>query len=260
GDDGVLQLQRRRHDALQHAVNSEADTEFLFVGLHVDVAGASLDRIRQNNVHQLDNGSFVGGALQVGQLHLLLFRLQFDVGIPGFRHGLHDGFQVFFFTLAVCLLDSFRNRAFRRYHRLDVEAGHELDIVHGEHIGRIGHGDGERCAHTAERQDLVAPRGICRDQLHNCRIYFKIGKVDGRNAVLFRKEIRYILIAEETELNESSAQAAVGFLLQLDGLAQLLRRDDLLFDKKITQTLRHASVSYAMSKKVESETRSRWGL
>ena len=45
--DGVLQLQRRRHDALQHAVNAEADAELFFVRLHVDVAGSALHRVGQ---------------------------------------------------------------------------------------------------------------------------------------------------------------------------------------------------------------------
>ena len=39
-DDGVLQLDRRLHDLVQHAVDAVADPHVLLVGLDVDVAGA----------------------------------------------------------------------------------------------------------------------------------------------------------------------------------------------------------------------------
>ena len=66
--DGVLQLQRRIHDRLQDAVNAEADAEFFFVGLHVNVAGAALHRIGEDQVHELDDGGFVGRFLQFLQV------------------------------------------------------------------------------------------------------------------------------------------------------------------------------------------------
>ena len=78
--DGVLQFQRRIHDRLQHAVNTEADTKFFFVRLHVNVAGAALHGIGEHQVHELDDGSFVGRFLQFLEFEFLLFGLHFDVG------------------------------------------------------------------------------------------------------------------------------------------------------------------------------------
>ena len=80
GGDGVLQLQRRRHDRLQHAVNTEADAEFFFVRLDMNVAGSPLDSVAQHNVHQLDDWSFIGCFFQFGQSQFLfLLIMQFDV-------------------------------------------------------------------------------------------------------------------------------------------------------------------------------------
>ncbi len=45
----------------------------------------------------------------------------------------------------------------RCHYRLDVVAGHELDVVHGEHVRGVGHGDCERCARTA----TAAGSGTC---------------------------------------------------------------------------------------------------
>ena len=46
--DRVLQLQRRLHHLVQHAVDAVADAEVLLVRLDVDVAGALLDRVEQD--------------------------------------------------------------------------------------------------------------------------------------------------------------------------------------------------------------------
>ena len=78
--DGVFQFQRRIHDRLQNAVNAEADAELFFVRLHVNVAGAALHGVGEHQVHELDDGSFIGCFFQLPELDFVLFGLQFDVG------------------------------------------------------------------------------------------------------------------------------------------------------------------------------------
>ena len=46
----------------------------------------------------------------------------------------------------VVLLDRVGDRGLRRDDRLDVVARHELDVVHGEDVGRIRHRDRQRRA------------------------------------------------------------------------------------------------------------------
>ena len=58
---------------LQHAVDAEPHAEFLLVRLDVNVAGAALDGVRQDQVYELDDGRFVGRLLQVAEIHLRLF-------------------------------------------------------------------------------------------------------------------------------------------------------------------------------------------
>ena len=43
---------------------------------------------------------------------------------------------------------------FGRHDGLDVVPRHELDVVHGEDVGRIRHRDRQRGARAAERNDL----------------------------------------------------------------------------------------------------------
>src|SRR6266704_801069 len=73
--DRVLQFQWRIHDQLKDSVNAEADPEFFFVRLHVNVAGPALHGIGEHQVHELDDGSFVGSFLQFLELEFLLFAL-----------------------------------------------------------------------------------------------------------------------------------------------------------------------------------------
>ena len=124
---------------------------------------------------------------------------------------------------AIRLLDALQDRAFRRHHRLDVEAGHELDIVHGEHIGGIHHGDGQRGADPAERQHLVALGGLVGDQLDDRGINFEIGKIDGGNAVLAGEKVGDVLVGEIPQLDQDRPQPGAGFLLDLERLIQLLQ-------------------------------------
>src|SRR5208337_4487961 len=247
--DGVLQLHGRRHDGLQHTVNAEADAKLLFVRLDMNVASAPLHSVPEDDVDQLDHGSFVGSFLQLRQLHLLFFRLQFDVAIVHLLHRLHYGFEVFFFLFgtAVGFFDARENGAFRSDYWLDVEASHELDIVHRKDVGRINHCDGEGRAYATQRKDLVSLRGFKRNQLDDGGIDFKVREVDGGNAILPGEKIGDVLIGEEAELHQSGAQAAILLLLGLSRLFQLLWGNDLLFDEKVTQPLRHTSISYPLS-------------
>ncbi len=206
----------------RHAVNTEAHTELFFVRLHVNVAGSPLYRVGQHQVDQLYDGSFVSRSFQIGGFHLSFFRLQFDVGIVDLGHRLHDRFKVFLLGGAVGFFDAFENRAFGCDHRLDVEAGHELDIVHGEDVGRIHHGDGQRSADAAQGQNLVTFRGFKRNQLYDRRIDFEIGEIDGRNAVLAGEKVGDVLVRQEAQLDQGRAQTTVGLLLSLGRLLQLL--------------------------------------
>jgi len=78
-DHGIFQLQRRVHHRLQNAIDAEPHAQLLLVRLDVNVAGAALDRIGQDQVHQLDDRRFLGRPLQRGQVRLLHFGGQLQI-------------------------------------------------------------------------------------------------------------------------------------------------------------------------------------
>ena len=91
-------LHRRDHDRLQHAVNTETDAQFFFVRLDVNVAGAALHRIRQNQVHQLDDRRFFGGFLQVGETEFRFCSACSSRRLRPFPNRLHHLLKLFFFA------------------------------------------------------------------------------------------------------------------------------------------------------------------
>ena len=98
---------------------------------------------------------------------------------------------------AVVAVDRVLEGALRGHDRLDVVAGHELDVVHGEHVRRVRHGDRERRAGARERQDLVLPRRLGRDDLDDRGVDLEVVEVDRGHAVLPREQARDLLVLDE---------------------------------------------------------------
>ena len=226
----VFQLQRRRHDHLQNAVNAEPDAKFLLVRLQVNVARTALHGVGHDQVHELDDRSFLGGALEFREVHFLLFGGQFEVAAVTGKV-LHHLVQLFgVLVVAVELLNRFADGRFRGHHRLDVEAGHELDIVHREDVRRIGHRDRQRGTHARQRHDLVAHGGFLRDQLDDCGIDFVELQIDRGNTVLPREDRGDVLVAHQAQLHQATPQPPSVLLLVIECLLELLRSDQTVLD------------------------------
>ena len=223
---GIAQLQRRIHHRLQHPVDAEPHPHLVLVRLHVNIARAPLHRIRQDQVHQLDDGRLFGGSLQRRCVQLLLFgsQLQFLVFVHQILHQVAE-FFVAGGAAAVEPRDGFADRRFRRHHRLHVEPGHELDVVHREHVRGIRHRDGQHGAHAGQRHHLIAQRGVLRDQLNYVGIDFVILQVDGRYAVLPRKHTGDVIIGDIAHLRQAAPQLATIRALKFQRLIELVLRD-----------------------------------
>ena len=79
-DDGGLQLARRRLLVEEHAVDAEADAEFLLERLDVDIAGALLDGLGDHGVDQADDRRLARHVAQVLEIGAGLFVVAFGAG------------------------------------------------------------------------------------------------------------------------------------------------------------------------------------
>ncbi len=133
-------------------------------------------------------------------------------------------------------MDCFADGGLRRHHRLHVEAGHKLDIVHREDVGRIGHRDRERRSHARKRHNLIADCGFLRDKLDNGWIDFVELQIDRRDAVLPGKHCGDVFIAYNSHLDEARAQPAPVLFLIVEGLLELIRGDQAVFDENFAES------------------------
>lgn len=133
GDDAADHPAGDRGGGGENAVHAKAHAQLPPVGFEVDVRGPLLDRLGDDRVEQLDDGGVLGGLLQVDDLAGLALLLG-DVG----GRSLDDVVQ------AGEPRDQ-RGDAFAgRDRRAHLHAGHQGDVVDGQDVGRVGHGDQQR--------------------------------------------------------------------------------------------------------------------
>ena len=163
-----IRFTRRMTGASPPCFSSVRDVDLLDLLEHLDVVVGDVPRgLLERAGDHLERRGVVRGSPPAAILRfLLLLRLGGDARRR--RAG------------RVVARDRVGDRRLGRDHRLDVVARHELDVVHGEHVGRVGHRDRQRRAGAAERDDLVLLRGLRRDQLDDRRIDLELRQVDRR--------------------------------------------------------------------------------
>ncbi len=217
---GVLQLQRRLHDFMQHAVDAITDPEGLLVGLDVDVGGLFLDGIGQDQVDQLDDRSILAGLLEFAGVDLFAVVDDFQVDIIEIPHDIVEGS-----ALVIIFVDRVLDARFKSHDHFDVVAGHELDIVDGEDVRWIGHGDDQRRPGPVDRNQLVLLHDLGRDQLDDVLVDVKFIEIDGGDAVLAREESGEIFFFKIAKLDQAGTEAAARGLLLFESFGELFLVD-----------------------------------
>jgi hypothetical protein len=127
-DDAGGHAPRHGGDVLQHAVDAEAHAHLFAIGREMDIGGVHLHGLGDDLVDELDDGRVVGGLAQIDDLGALL-------GLS-----LGDGVGVGDDVLQAIQA---RDEAFDVLGRGDPDthlvAGHDRDVVDGEHVGGVGH-------------------------------------------------------------------------------------------------------------------------
>ena len=116
----------------------------------------------------------------------------------------------------------------RGHHRIDVVAGMEAHIVHGEDVGGIGHGHGQDVAGALQGQHLVLVGQLRRDQGDHRRLDGRpLVQVGRRDAILHAQEADDVLIGAEAQADDDAAQLAAFPPLEGDGFLKLWFGDQL---------------------------------
>ena len=217
--DRRLNVLGRVDDVVHHAVNPETDHQVGLERLDVNIAGAVLDRLRQESIDQLDNGRSVIGFQQVlgflrqfagHQVQTLLAQVDHQIVRSAGR-------------LVVSAIDRLGDYFERRNHRLDRFAEKQAQVVQRFEIGRIGDCHGDRVTIAAQWQQGILLGVIDRDFEHQVvvdRVLVDMG-LKGQ-AILLRQGPRQTLGLQGPHLDQRCSQFLTG-LLALPGSLQILR-------------------------------------
>ena len=195
----------------------------------MNIAGTALDRFGEDHIHQLDDWRLVSRSFQILQVHLGFSFLDFEIAFGTVQRG-HDRFEIVLLLGAVGPFDAFLNLALGGNHRLDVVAGHELDIVEREYVCGIDQGEGQGGPNPAQWQYLVALGDFVGNQFDDGGIDFAIGKIDRRYSILAGNKSCNLGFVEKTQFDQRRAKPPAFLPLQLLSLLQLLWSDRTFFD------------------------------
>ncbi len=256
--DRVLELQGRIHDLVQDPVDPEADPELLLVRLDVDVRRPPFDGVGQDEVHELDDRRLFGRIDQRVEVHLLFFFEDLQVRALGLLKVFHDLLQFERGGRTVVVVDRPLDAQLGGHDRLDVVAGHELDVVHGEDVRRIGHGDRDRGSGLVDRQDVVLTGDVGGDHLDDAAVDLEVLEVDRGDAKLLGEALGDVLFRDKSELDEGLAELGARLLLNPQGFLELILRDQARFRQQFTETNAHSWNSGGRKWKRAAPSRSTW--
>ena len=157
--DGEVDELRHALDLVQHAVDAEADHGRLALRLDVNVAGARVVGVLQQEVDGVDDVRVAGLDLVARlQLHVLLEVGEIDRAAAEIASGFrHRGAE------AVLLGDHAHHVALRRHHDLDLLLHHLVVGVESDGVERIDDGDDQLAVANRHRRHAVLAREGARD-------------------------------------------------------------------------------------------------
>ena len=244
--DGFAQAQRRVHHLVEDAVDAVPDAVLLFVGLDVDVGGAAFDGVGEDDVHQAHHGRLVRllfEGVDIKFFGLVVEHLEIATAPAGtVVEVFHDLLQLEGVGRAVVAVDRRTDLRLGGEHRLDRVTGHELDVVHREHVGRVQHRDGDFGAGFRHRHDRVFAGNVGRDDLDDRLVDLDLAEVDGRNLEVFRQGLDQLGLADDAHLDQIGPDAAAFFFLPRQRRPELIRGDFAGLDEHLAQSIHEASL------------------
>ncbi len=244
---------------MQHPVHAVADAGEAGSRLHVDVRGAILDRLLDHRVDDADDRR----RLRVDPASL---RAVFGLGRGGVRvvapdlgHGLladsvpgvggtngdrggrpgGSGGRRRLRVGWVILVDRFLDVAggCQRGHHL--HAGDELDVIEGNHVGRVTHRHEEALPQPLHRDQVVALGLLFLDQAHGILVDLKLRQVHEVDPHGRGFRLGDHLLGSEALVDDHTADASLlpGVGPDVVRLAVLLGGNDLLLDKDLACVL-----------------------
>jgi len=188
----------------------------------VDVGRPPLDGLGQEVVRQLHDRRVVDGALEVGDLVLLLaddLEVLVEVGDDVLE--LHRAVEE--------LVDRRGDVPLGGEDELDRVAGLEADPVDDRHAGGVGDGDDHLRAHAVDGEGEVLLHHLLGEQPHDIGVDLVFGKVHHGQTELAPEEGEELLLLDVPRLHQDRADPFMGPFLGFEGAAQLIGSEQVPF-------------------------------
>ena len=212
----------------------------------MDVTGPLLQGAGQDPVDQLDDGGLPGGLPPVVDGNGCWFGFAPFELVAGRRYALDGSVRAPLPGLpgpaaAIVLQDGPPDSGLGSHYRLDIEARHELQVVHGQDVGGVDGGDGQGGAFPTQRQNLVFPGCLRRNEPDDRGVDPEDGEVNGGQAELAAQNCADVVSGDPSHPDQAVSQAASVDPLVLQGPAELLPADEVFSDQQVTEVDRHES-------------------
>ena len=191
---------RRPGDLMEHAVDAEPDSEIVGARLDVDVRGAFLEGLAEDQVDVLDDRSVLDHRVKIGDLG--------DLGLVSGR-GLRRsrlGGEGRLAVVAVHARQVLGYLACAADHDMNVVPEQRAQVVNGEHVRGVCHADHRRVTAVGEREHTVATGKRLGNQLCRLGVERFVVEVDELHARLGSRRTDQVLLGDEAELAQDLAE------------------------------------------------------
>ncbi len=217
---------------LENAIDAVTDPKPRFHGLNQQIRGPQVDGVGQESVGQAHDGKFLRQAEQLIGVRFLpgLYLDHLEGGRAGF---LDDFLQGVIYVTAVIGLDRILEIMRGGQEQVDLQVGRRRQGVQGEHVQRIRHRHRQRAAHAGDGHHLMLSSDLRRDDALQGRVHLDAAQADGGDpqSLAQRREERDLV--DIAALNEDGLEAAARGLLNVQGLLELLPREEPVGDQDV---------------------------
>ena len=218
-----LQCLRDRRDPACDAVDAGAHDELALLGLEMDVRRAFFDRLCDHLIDEADGRRCRGGAIADV--------FDREVGRKLIVHALDD-----LDVVAIGAADRVHEVARVRHRQLELEAEHEVEVVGGDDVRRVGHGDEDRrIVEEAHRERDEAARELLGEQHGRRRVDLELCEVDEREARLIGERLGDGARGRPAALDEHLAEPAAAQAHVFQCELELLRADHAGLEQERTE-------------------------
>ncbi len=229
--DGKLQRLWRRLGQNQFTIDAVAELQGVLEWLDVNVGGLFLHGLDENEIDDLDDRRVLAVGGKPIQIDFLVFSgMNFDLAClhrflcDFLQHLAHVGAGSV--DAAQCIV----HRVFGRDHRHDLELHSPLEIVHCEHVRRIGHRHEKFSVQACNRHELVRLRHFTRHEQHHFFRHTQLRQIDRWRVEATAHAEGHVLLGHELSVGQDFEQAPAFRFLNADRFLELIWQQKPVFD------------------------------